>query len=682
MRRLAGTITRRDPDSQVNTAERLARDNGTDCPCHAMRAGAGLASSCSFGVLSMSRKVILTMAVLFWTAAFIAIPAASAATVELTISYDPVLGTLPNAQGFTLFDTGGSPPYTLVGDSLHQGPTSVPEYQFWHWSCAALSFDFADGFSMQATVKVVSSSYSSEHFRAGFSFGAIDALGRTFAIWIASDRIFIEQNDLIGSSEYLFSTTDDSHTYTFVVNDGVGELFIDGGGTPVLSLGLAPTGLSLDSRVHFGDGTLYGNSETLLTGFSFSVSQVSLPTECDAHTFVTFSDDFNDNYLDLLDWTVSCAALDDGFITESDGVLTTAWPEPNVHTWRGVVTSYAFVGDLDAFRDFDLLSAPGHCGALLCFLSRSGALKNQVCVRRRNLNGAGSYHLTRYVNGQLQILVTLSTGHTSGALRLKRVGTEFTAYYWSAGWHVIGTTSHFSDSGDATLTTHSNSTVSAACDNFQIVADDIFRDCNHNALPDSNEHAGCDGSPWCDDCNENGNLDECDISNCISEDSNGDGVPDECEPAPDLIITAVDLSAVDGDWQTLEISGIASVQITEDGGEQVADSFRVTCFEDTNGNGMFDPTVDQVMGTADVSGLAAGGTHLVGVSVSGTVLFRENLIYAFVDSGEVVVESDESNNYSDSGLVLQRRLAIRGAQTALLDLKNAVSEASREHVAL
>lgn len=37
--------------------------------------------------------------------------------------YDPRLGTLPDAQGFTLIDTGGSPPCTIQGDAMYQGRT-------------------------------------------------------------------------------------------------------------------------------------------------------------------------------------------------------------------------------------------------------------------------------------------------------------------------------------------------------------------------------------------------------------------------------------------------------------------------------------------------------------------------------------------------------------------------------
>jgi hypothetical protein len=40
------------------------------------------------------------------------------------------------------------------------------------------------------------------------------------------------------------------------------------------------------------------------------------------------------------------------------------------------------------------------------------------------------------------------------------------------------------------------------------------------------------GTPACNDCNENGILDECDIAHGTSLYDDGDGIPDECGPAP------------------------------------------------------------------------------------------------------------------------------------------------------
>ena len=67
-------------------------------------------------------------------------------------------------------------------------------------------------------------------------------------------------------------------------------------------------------------------------------------------------------------------------------------------------------------------------------------------------------------------------------------------------------------------------------------------------------------------------------------------------------------------------------------------------FEDLNHNGTFEPENDYVFGAAVQDGLAAGETAEVSIDIDDRVLFRDNLIYAFVDSDSVIPESDETNN--------------------------------------
>jgi hypothetical protein len=105
---------------------------------------------------------------------------------------------------------------------------------------------------------------------------------------------------------------------------------------------------------------------------------------------------------------------------------------------------------------------------------------------------------------------------------------------------------------------------------------------------------------------------------------------------------------VTGDWQTLAISGTVSADVTNDGGGS-AGAFTVTFFEDVDRNRVFGAGVDTVLGSAEVSGLGPGQTTPVESTASGTVVFREDLIYAFVDSAEVIAEPDETDNTLDSG---------------------------------
>ena len=61
--------------------------------------------------------------------------------------------------------------------------------------------------------------------------------------------------------------------------------------------------------------------------------------------------------------------------------------------------------------------------------------------------------------------------------------------------------------------------------------DEIMPDCNENGIDDAIDEANCDGSAWCQDCNENDQIDVCDIADGTSGDCNSNGTPDECEIA-------------------------------------------------------------------------------------------------------------------------------------------------------
>ena len=52
----------------------------------------------------------------------------------------------------------------------------------------------------------------------------------------------------------------------------------------------------------------------------------------------------------------------------------------------------------------------------------------------------------------------------------------------------------------------------------------LFGDCDENGVPDI-----CTLESGLDDCNENGVLDQCDIASGLAQDTDGSGIPDECE---------------------------------------------------------------------------------------------------------------------------------------------------------
>ena len=123
--------------------------------------------------------------------------------------------------------------------------------------------------------------------------------------------------------------------------------------------------------------------------------------------------------------------------------------------------------------------------------------------------------------------------------------------------------------------------------------------------------------------------------------------------ASDLIVTVVDSSSVVSDCQTLTVDGTVSATVRNIGTSGTGADFDVIFFEDANENGRFDPGIDNVLGSVTQSALAADEIATGSCTVFDTVGFLGNLIYAFADSNDDVAESDETNNYSNSGLACQ-----------------------------
>ena len=128
----------------------------------------------------------------------------------------------------------------------------------------------------------------------------------------------------------------------------------------------------------------------------------------------------------------------------------------------------------------------------------------------------------------------------------------------------------------------------------------------------------------------------------------GDATGTDLDPVvqkADLVASAVDAAGSITDPQTLAISGSVSIEVANEGNLDAADDFALAVFEDRDGNGSFTAAADNLLGQANVSDpLAAGDSLSVPVAVSGSVLFAENRILAFVDSLNAIAEHDESNN--------------------------------------
>jgi len=114
---------------------------------------------------------------------------------------------------------------------------------------------------------------------------------------------------------------------------------------------------------------------------------------------------------------------------------------------------------------------------------------------------------------------------------------------------------------------------------------------------------------------------------------------------PDLVPVKIDLSDTTTDPQTLAISGTAHVTLQNKGDDKITTAFNVLVFEDKDNDGRYTAGVDNLIGTGTNSlALWPEGANLVDVALSGTVQFLHAPLYAFVDSGDSILEQDETNN--------------------------------------
>jgi RHS repeat-associated protein len=129
--------------------------------------------------------------------------------------------------------------------------------------------------------------------------------------------------------------------------------------------------------------------------------------------------------------------------------------------------------------------------------------------------------------------------------------------------------------------------------------------------------------------------------------------------SPDLTVTAVDASQMAVDANSLIASGVVTARIETP--VQVTQPFNVIFFNDFNHNGQYDAT-DTVLQTVTKNSLT--GSTTVSATVSGVLQFVNSPIYVMVDSGDTIIETDETNNVGISVSCLTSA----GCATALPDI--------------
>lgn len=119
---------------------------------------------------------------------------------------------------------------------------------------------------------------------------------------------------------------------------------------------------------------------------------------------------------------------------------------------------------------------------------------------------------------------------------------------------------------------------------------------------------------------------------------------------PDLLPTALDLSGMTTDPQTLAVGGNALVTFQNKGDAKIATPFSVIVFEDTDHDGRYTAGVDALLGSATNSlSLWPDGANMLTVPLAGKVTFLHAPLYALVDSTDAILEQNEGNNTIRSG---------------------------------
>ncbi len=179
--------------------------------------------------------------------------------------YDPELGSLPQEQGWSVFDVNEPSEPNVVNGLLYQGPTSNIGIQGWYNDSRIFCFDNGDTFSVRFKLKVVQSDYIinvDNSWRTGFGFWAYDNSGRYAYVGLASDGVRVTSSSENSSSKstvfYPFDTTDDFHIYTLRITYGYYKritLSIDG-------ISHVETALDYVGSVNQGDTNVVGFGDT------------------------------------------------------------------------------------------------------------------------------------------------------------------------------------------------------------------------------------------------------------------------------------------------------------------------------------------------------------------------------------------------------------------------------------
>lgn len=175
------------------------------------------------------------------------------------LTYQPGLGTLPQAQGWTY---GGSynAPASVSGGQLTYGPTTVGGTTFWeHEPTTPITFATQTVF-IEATIRLTGSDFGnfSGFRRAGFSLYLSDDAGRWIIADLGSSNISLgNDNNRTGDPAMAMDLATNFRTVRLEAGPSGARLLVDG--TQMLTLALG-TGAAASASGWWGDGTILANA--------------------------------------------------------------------------------------------------------------------------------------------------------------------------------------------------------------------------------------------------------------------------------------------------------------------------------------------------------------------------------------------------------------------------------------
>lgn len=175
------------------------------------------------------------------------------------LAYNPALGTLPQAQGWTN-DSTFAAATSVSGGQLTYGPTSVNGVTAWSYSpTQALDFSTGTAF-IEAQVRLTGTGFGnvSGFRRGGFSLYLKDAAGRYTIADLGDNNISLgNDNERLNDPFAAFDLTSSFHVVRLEAGPSGARLFVDGLLQLSDSLG---TGASASSITTWGDQTILSSS--------------------------------------------------------------------------------------------------------------------------------------------------------------------------------------------------------------------------------------------------------------------------------------------------------------------------------------------------------------------------------------------------------------------------------------